>query len=57
MNLLPALDALLRESSVTGAAAEMNVSASAMSRTLGRLRRVVGDPLLVPSGRSLVLTP
>ncbi|QMU72065.1 LysR family transcriptional regulator [Streptacidiphilus sp. P02-A3a] len=57
MNLLPALDALLREGSVTGAAAELNVSASAMSRTLGRLRRVVGDPLLVPAGRGLVLTP
>ncbi|MFC9631027.1 LysR substrate-binding domain-containing protein [Streptomyces mirabilis] len=28
-----------------------------MSRTLGRLRRVVGDPLLVPSGRGLTLTP
>ncbi|MDX6354767.1 MAG: hypothetical protein QOF98_1670 [Streptomyces sp.] len=57
MNLLPALDALLREGSVTGAAAVMNVSPSAMSRTLARLRRVVGDPLLVPSGRGLVLTP
>ncbi|MEU4211090.1 LysR family transcriptional regulator [Streptomyces sp. NPDC026206] len=57
MNLLPALDALLREASVTGAAARMNVSASAMSRTLGRLRRVLDDPLLVPSGRGLVLTP
>ena len=57
MNLLPALDALLREGSVTGAAAELNVSASAMSRTLGRLRRVVGDPLLVPAGRGLALTP
>ncbi len=57
MNLLPALDALLREGSVTGAAARMNVSASAMSRTLGRLRRVLGDPLLVPAGRGLVLTP
>ncbi|MGW1197014.1 LysR family transcriptional regulator [Streptomyces sp. NPDC002536] len=57
MNLLPALHALLREGSVTGAAAEMHVSASAMSRTLGRLRRVVGDPLLVPSGRGLTLTP
>ncbi|MFF4739195.1 LysR family transcriptional regulator [Streptomyces sp. NPDC001262] len=57
MNLLPALHALLREGSVTGAAAEMNVSASAMSRTLGRLRRVVGDPLLVPAGRGLTLTP
>jgi DNA-binding transcriptional LysR family regulator len=56
MNLLPALDALLREGSVAGAAAEMNISASAMSRTLGRLRRVVGDPLLVPSGRGLQLT-
>ncbi|MFC1416602.1 LysR family transcriptional regulator [Streptacidiphilus cavernicola] len=57
LNLLPALDALLRAGSVAGAAAELNVSASAMSRTLGRLRRVVGDPLLVPSGRGLQLTP
>lgn len=57
MNLLPALDALLRAGSVAGAAAELNVSPSAMSRTLGRLRRVVGDPLLVPSGRGLTLTP
>ncbi|WP_435172517.1 LysR family transcriptional regulator [Actinacidiphila sp. bgisy145] len=57
MNLLPALDALLREGSVTGAAAVMNVSPSAMSRTLARLRRVVGDPLLVPSGRGMALTP
>ncbi|MFJ2742040.1 LysR family transcriptional regulator [Streptomyces sp. NPDC087440] len=56
LNLLPALDALLRNGSVAGAAAEMRVSASAMSRTLGRLRRVVGDPLLVPAGRGLVLT-
>ncbi|WP_406173740.1 LysR family transcriptional regulator [Streptomyces sp. NBC_00996] len=56
MNLLPALDALLRAGSVAGAAAELNVSPSAMSRTLGRLRRVVGDPLLVPSGRGLTLT-
>lgn len=57
MNLLPALDALLRTGSVAGAAAELNVSPSAMSRTLGQLRRVVGDPLLVPSGRGLTLTP
>ncbi|GHG67813.1 LysR family transcriptional regulator [Streptomyces griseocarneus] len=57
MNLLPALDALLREGSVTGAAARMNVSPSAMSRTLGRLRRVLDDPLLVPAGRGLALTP
>ncbi|MFE0682765.1 LysR family transcriptional regulator [Streptomyces sp. NPDC058961] len=57
MNLLPALDALLRAGSVAGAAAEMRISPSAMSRTLGRLRRVVGDELLVPCGRGLALTP
>ncbi|MFE9403803.1 LysR family transcriptional regulator [Streptomyces sp. NPDC006530] len=57
MNLLPSLDALLRAGSVAGAAAEMRISPSAMSRTLGRLRRVVGDELLVPSGRGLALTP
>ncbi|WP_438291501.1 LysR family transcriptional regulator [Streptomyces sp. HUAS TT7] len=57
MNLLPSLDALLRAGSVAGAAAEMRISPSAMSRTLGRLRRVVGDELLVPSGRGLTLTP
>lgn len=56
LNLLPALDALLRTGSVTGAAAELDVSPSAMSRTLGRLRRVLGDPLLVPAGRGLVPT-
>ncbi|MEU9195359.1 LysR family transcriptional regulator [Streptomyces hundungensis] len=57
MNLLPSLDALLRAGSVAGAAAEMRISPSAMSRTLGRLRRAVGDELLVPSGRGLALTP
>lgn len=57
MNLLPSLDALLRAGSVAGAATEMRISASAMSRALGRLRRVVGDELLVPSGRGLTLTP
>lgn len=35
MNLLPALDALLRAGGVAGAAAELSVSPSAMSRTLG----------------------
>ncbi|GAA5170469.1 LysR family transcriptional regulator [Pseudonocardia eucalypti] len=57
LNLLPALDALLRTESVSEAAEAMHVSPSAMSRTLRRLRRVMGDPLLVPSGRGLALTP
>ncbi|SDV47065.1 LysR substrate-binding domain-containing protein [Chitinasiproducens palmae] len=57
LNLLPALDALLAERSVTGAARRTGLSVSAMSRTLARLRRSTGDPLLIQAGRALVLTP
>ncbi len=57
LNLLVGLDALLAEESVTGAARRLGLSASAMSRTLARLRSVTGDPLLVPAGRGLVATP
>jgi len=57
LNLLTALDALLAEGSVTGAARRLGLSVSAMSRTLTRLRASVGDPLLVRAGRKLVLTP
>ncbi len=57
LNLLGALDALLTELSVTGAARRLGLSASAMSRTLARLRSATGDPLLVRAGRRLVPTP
>ncbi|WGS53914.1 LysR family transcriptional regulator [Paraburkholderia sp. D15] len=57
LNLLPALDALLAEGSVAGAARRLGLSASAMSRTLTRLRTATGDPLLVRAGRLMVLTP
>lgn len=57
LNLLPALDALLTEGSVTGAARRLGLSASAMSRTLARLRAMTGDPLLVRAGNGLVPTP
>jgi len=57
LNLLAALDVLLSERSVTRAARRLGLSASAMSRTLGRLRSATGDPLLVQAGRSLVATP
>lgn len=57
MNLLIALDALLAEGSVTGAARRLGLSTSAMSRTLTRLRAATGDPLLVRAGRGLVPTP
>lgn len=57
LNLLVALDALLTECSVTGAARRLGLSPSAMSRTLARLRLATGDPLLVQAGRALVATP
>src|SRR5580700_1735823 len=57
LNLLPALDALLAEGSVAGAARRLGLSASAMSRTLARLRAATGDPLLVRAGRGLAPTP
>ncbi|GGK40796.1 LysR family transcriptional regulator [Nocardia camponoti] len=57
LNLLLALDALLDTNSVTEAARRLRTSTSAMSRTLTRLRTVLGDPLLVRSGRTLVPTP
>lgn len=57
LNLLAALDVLLAEGSVTGAARRLGLSASATSRTLARLRLATGDPLLVRAGRGLVATP
>ena len=57
LNLLTSLDALLAEGSVVGAARRLGLSASAMSRTLARLRAATGDPLLVRAGRGMVPTP
>jgi DNA-binding transcriptional LysR family regulator len=57
LNLLTALDVLLKEGSVTVAARRLGLSSSAMSRTLSRLREATGDPLLVRAGRRLVPTP
>ncbi len=57
LNLLVALDALIREGSVTRAAQEVGVTQSAMSHTLRRLRDVFDDPLLVRVGAAMQLTP
>ncbi|MFF8938795.1 LysR family transcriptional regulator [Streptomyces paradoxus] len=57
MRLLPALDALLQEGSVTGAAERLALSPPAMSRALSKIRRALGDPVLVRAGRGLVPTP
>ncbi len=57
LNLLLALHWLLTERNVTEAAHRLNLSQPAMSRTLGRLREVFNDPLLVKSGRTMLPTP
>ncbi len=56
-NLLVALEALLAEGSVVGAARRLHLSESAMSRTLARLRAATGDEILVRAGRDMVPTP
>lgn len=57
LNLLPVLDALLRHRSATLAARELNLSQSALSSALSRLRTVLGDELFVRTGRGLRPTP
>lgn len=56
-NLLPVLAALLRERSVSRAAARLGRSQPAVSHALARLRAQLGDPLLVRVGQRLTLTP
>jgi DNA-binding transcriptional LysR family regulator len=57
LNLLFTLDVLLAEGSVARAARRLRLSPSAMSRSLARLRKATGDPLLVRAGRGLVASP
>ncbi len=55
--LLIALDMLLETASVTGTAQKLGLQISAVSRLLGQLRRALGNPLFIRSGRGLVPTP
>lgn len=57
LNLLPALQSLLRMRNVTRAADALELSQPATSAALSRLRRYFDDQLLVRSGRSYELTP
>lgn len=57
LNLLRVFDALLQEGSVTAAAEHLHLSIPATSRALGRLRRAMGDPILVRAGRAMAPTP
>lgn len=53
---LEVLEALLEEQSVSRAAKILNLTPSAVSRSLAKIRRSLQDEILVPSGRNLILT-
>jgi len=57
LNLLVALDALLVERNITRAARRLNLSQSATSGVLARLREALDDDVLVQVGRNMVPTP
>lgn len=57
LNLLVPLATMLETKNVTRAGEQLNLSQSATSAILARLRAALGDPLLVKSGRELTLTP
>lgn len=57
LNLLVALDVLLAERNVTRAAHRVGLSQPAMSNALARLRKTLGDPLLVRARGEMVPTP
>jgi DNA-binding transcriptional LysR family regulator len=54
--LLRCLHALVTEAHVTRAAERMGTTQPAMSATLGRLRELFGDPLLVRTEKGMVAT-
>ena len=57
LNLLVLLDTLIEHRHVTRAAAAAHLSQPAMSRALGRLRAMLGDPILARGKDGLVATP
>lgn len=56
LNALVTLKVLLDEKHVTQAAEKLNLTQSAVSRTLAKLREMFDDPILVKSGKHLALT-
>lgn len=56
LNLLVVLDVLLREKSVTRTAAHLNLTSSAVSHSLKRLRLLFENELLVRDGRRMLPT-
>lgn len=56
LGLLVTLETLLAERNVTRAARRLNLSQPALSARLVRLREALGDPLLIPGQRGMILT-
>ncbi|WP_434047726.1 MULTISPECIES: LysR family transcriptional regulator [Sorangium] len=57
LNLLLVLHVVLEERSAARAARRLRVTPSAVSNSLAKLRALLGDPLVVRSGRGLAPTP
>jgi DNA-binding transcriptional LysR family regulator len=57
LNLLRVLDAVLRERSVTAAAARLGLTQPAVSNALARLRAAFDDPLFVRTASGMAPTP
>ena len=56
LNLLLAFEVLVDERSVTRAARRLNVTQSAMSASLKRLREALDDPILLQHGKAMMPT-
>ena len=56
LNLFRIFDVVFRERNLTRAAAVLNLSQSAVSHALARLREQIGDPLFVRQGRGVAPT-
>ena len=57
LNLLIALDVLIIEASVTKAAEKLNLSQSAMSYSLKKLRTILDDDILIRTSKEMEVTP
>jgi DNA-binding transcriptional LysR family regulator len=57
LNLLVTLDAVFTERSVSRAASRLQITQSAVSHSLRRLRTTFGDPLVIRRGAGIVPTP
>lgn len=57
LRLLIALDALLVTGSAKGAATQLGIGVSAMSRLLAQIRDMFGDEIVIRTGRGFIPTP